>query len=58
MLLWIYRFFVIGFPPACQHEFNDWSTFKAMSGSHGEYVIYQGHTCKKCGFAEIKKSWA
>jgi predicted Zn-ribbon and HTH transcriptional regulator len=58
MLLWLYRFFIIGFPPKCHHDFDNWSVFKAMSNDQGVYVIYQGHTCKKCGFNEIKKNWA
>jgi hypothetical protein len=54
MLLWLYRFFVIGFPPKCVHEFGTWEITKAMSSNYGDLKVHQARRCTKCGLSEFK----
>jgi hypothetical protein len=55
MLLWLYRFFIIGFPPKCVHKFGQWEITKALSCSEtGVMIIHQGRHCTKCGLSEFK----
>lgn len=54
MLLWLYRLFVIGFPPKCVHEFGQWEVVKVMSSNYGDLKIHQSHCCKKCGLTEFR----
>lgn len=54
MLLWLYRFFVIGFPPKCVHEFGQWEITKAMSSNYGDLKVHQTRRCSKCGLHEFR----
>ena len=54
MLLWLYRFFIVGFPPKCVHDFNSWELTKAFSSPRGDIIAHQGRRCTKCGLTEFR----
>jgi hypothetical protein len=55
MLLWLYRFFIVGFPPKCVHEFGEWEITKAFSNkAWGDVIVHQGRRCSKCGLHEFR----
>ena len=54
MLLWLYRFFIVGFPPKCVHDFGVWEITKALSDDLGRVTVHQGRRCQKCGLHEFQ----
>ena len=54
MLLWLYRLFVIGFPPKCVHEYGKWDVVKVMSSNRGDIIVHQARQCSKCGYHDFK----
>ena len=52
MLKFLWRLFVVGFPPKCMHDFEKWEVISVMGNDHGTKKIFQTRMCKKCGLVE------
>lgn len=59
MLRFLWRLFVVGFPPKkpdCDHEFCEWEAIKEWADNQtGNYNVIQARKCKKCGAGELRK---
>ena len=55
MLLFLYRLFVVGFPPKCKHNFKSWNVIKTSFNDYGDMKIFQSRQCGDCGWHEFKK---
>lgn len=53
MLIFLYRLFVIGFPPKCKHEFGKWRIVSVQSNNYGTIKAHQSRECALCGFHEF-----
>ena len=56
MLNFLWKLFIVGFPPKCKHNFDTWEVFKSMESSYGHVVVFQQRKCTNCGFTEINKT--
>lgn len=58
MLLFLYRLFIVGFPPdpnLCKHKFSKWEITGVFVAEHaGTKKTHQSRQCELCGLHEFK----